>query len=357
MIVRDATSSGSGTGTTLTVSHTNTGSSLGLIVNVGLISTGDQVTGVTYNGVAMTLIDTIASSVNRSYLFYLPAPATGTHDIVVSLSGSIFALLNAVSYTGIQQGATPDATSKTTGESVTSLASTLTTIADNAIHVVGFVPDAANVTSITNGTILTGSAGESNPLVLTPAGSHTMTGNWAGANRISVVGASFAPNLGSPSASTSASASSSASKSLSPSASASPSPSLSPSSSASRSASASASRSASASVSPSASASPSGSPSASTSASVSPSASTSASASKSASASSSASLSFSASVSASLSSSVSASASASTSSSLSPSLSQSSSPSASISPSPAVYVNKYLLEGNIYTNRYTSTLS
>jgi len=166
------------------------------------------------------------------------------------------------------------------------------------------------------------------------------------------------------SASSSASVSASESKSLSPSASQSPSASESKSASKSESKSSSASESASESksLSPSASESksesaslsPSASVSASESKSLSPSASGSASESKSASASESKSQSPSASGSASQSPSASASRSASA--SLSPSASASASPSASVSPSPAEYTNKYSTVGNIYTDKYTSTL-
>jgi|SRR3990167_4027328 len=147
------------------------------------------------------------------------------------------------------------------------------------------------------------------------------------------------PSL-SPSSSVSASASASISASISPSASESKSASASASasSSASESKSASASASASESASLSGSQSESLSPSASTSPSESPSFSPSASESKS--------------VSASASPSLSPSGSLSPSASASPSLS----PSASASPSPAEYINKYSSVGNIYTDKYTSTL-
>lgn len=98
-----------------TWSHTCAGSNLILVVGANArgqkSNTNTTVTGVTYNGVALTKIrgDTSDSGDTfrgRSELWYLIAPATGTHSIVVTYTGSVEATgCGAVSFTGAMQSA------------------------------------------------------------------------------------------------------------------------------------------------------------------------------------------------------------------------------------------------------------
>lgn len=108
-IARDATSSGSVTGTSLTISHDVAGSNRMLFVMPledasGLTAT--RITGVTYNGVAMTKLTetyrTFSSGLVQT-LWGLVAPDTGTHDIVISLSASDTVSSQNASYTGCDQ--------------------------------------------------------------------------------------------------------------------------------------------------------------------------------------------------------------------------------------------------------------
>lgn len=102
--------------TSLTFSHTCTGSDLILIVGVGM--SGDaSPTGVTYNGVALTQVPSGSVVFNTGYiceLWYLVGPATGAHDVVISrtYSGRIYAC--SLSYTGVSSGA-PLGTAATAG--------------------------------------------------------------------------------------------------------------------------------------------------------------------------------------------------------------------------------------------------
>lgn len=197
-IVRDAVSSGSngGSGSTLTIAHTCTGSNLLLVTYVGCNTASDIITGVTYNGVAMTRAtgQFIGANSISSYLYYLINPATGTHNVVISNSSSVGVQGGNTSYTGVLQTGQPDATSTaSTATTATSIANAVTTVADNSIHMAGVYTSAAVPTSVTNGTFTAGSLlAESNPLAITPAGSQTMTFNGASQNW-AVVGASFSP--------------------------------------------------------------------------------------------------------------------------------------------------------------------
>lgn len=106
----DAASSGQTTNaTSITVAHTCSGSDRVLFVGVGW-STGPEamasVTGVTYNGVALTqiweIIDSPTDHANAGW--YLIAPATGTNNIVVTFASAMDEICaGGISFTGAHQ--------------------------------------------------------------------------------------------------------------------------------------------------------------------------------------------------------------------------------------------------------------
>lgn len=110
--------------TSLTFSHTCTGANRILFVYAGNQQGTPSITGVTYNGVAMTFIARTDSQSNeRTELWYLVAPATGANNVVISVSGSSKIAGGAISYTGAAQTGQPDSSnvspSPTSGTSVT----------------------------------------------------------------------------------------------------------------------------------------------------------------------------------------------------------------------------------------------
>lgn len=98
-----------GAATSLTFSHTCTGSNLILFVGA---QTGDnllldQVTGITYNSVAMTraCIQNAVPSNSAHYLYYLLNPSTGANNVVISVTGGSQTIRGmATSYTGVGGG-------------------------------------------------------------------------------------------------------------------------------------------------------------------------------------------------------------------------------------------------------------
>lgn len=111
-IAYDATASGSTVfGTSATWSHTCTGSDRVLYVAA---SAGVTITGITYNGVSLTIL---AGSGTGAVLARLVAPATGANNVVVSTGSSEEIAGVSASYTGVDQ-TTPDenTTSATTGD-------------------------------------------------------------------------------------------------------------------------------------------------------------------------------------------------------------------------------------------------
>lgn len=138
-----ATSTATGTGTTLTWSHTNsTATNQVLVVSIG--TNANDVTGVTYNGVAMTRA-TNANSVSEFpraiEQWYLVAPSTGAaYNIVVSSTSGSQKIAQAVSYSGIDQTTPINAT--TTAQGATNFSLSLTTTSHKTVLISSFVSEA-----------------------------------------------------------------------------------------------------------------------------------------------------------------------------------------------------------------------
>ena len=96
-----------GTSTGTTLAHTCSGSDRMLHVVVAFDSVGGGapvVSGITYDGVAMTLVDDVGGggAGRRLFLYQIAAPATGNNNIVVSWgSTSVQAWVASISTTGV----------------------------------------------------------------------------------------------------------------------------------------------------------------------------------------------------------------------------------------------------------------
>jgi hypothetical protein len=199
-IAYDASSGGTALpDTSVTWSHTCTGSDLILVVGISQAGNyEDKVTGVTYNGVAMTRLATdgyvfTSGAYNRAvYLYYLVGPATGAHNIVVSSSESLYFRCVAVSYTGIAQTGQPDGSDSGQVAEGTAITTGVTTTADNCWNVSAIMGYQCSGGTGTTERVETNnyiSMGDSNG-AKTPAGLYEMTWNsvtqWIGAIQISV---------------------------------------------------------------------------------------------------------------------------------------------------------------------------
>jgi hypothetical protein len=206
MIAFDAATSGTAAASTsLLITHTCTGTELILLVGVRVNGDPtDNITGVTYNGVAMTRITKTNFAASTSiYLYYLIAPDAGLHNVVISCSASRDLKGVAASYTGAKQSAQPDASSSAVVEpAATSISTNITTIV-NGSWGVSFVANdfgtdmvpGTNVGAERNND-LGGhlfSLGDSNADII-PPGSYTQT--WTFASRPAVmILASIAPSV------------------------------------------------------------------------------------------------------------------------------------------------------------------
>lgn len=155
----DATSSSLSTSWT----HTVTGSNTGLVCFIN--QQNSTAPTVTYNGSAMTQFGSAqqigAGAPNYYQLaFYLIGPATGSNTVSVS-GGGTFHQAVCESVTGISQTGQPDATAQASsgGSSVSSLSSSITTVANDSIVVAGFSNNAAAWATRTNFTARVSSFG------------------------------------------------------------------------------------------------------------------------------------------------------------------------------------------------------
>lgn len=114
-----AVTSGAITNTTQTTALTVSATANRLLL-VGVLgdAVASVVTGVTYNAVAMTLVDeqnSVPGSLYTQHLYRLIAPASGTNNIVVSASTSTHLETFAASYTGVNQTAQPEVAAEQSG--------------------------------------------------------------------------------------------------------------------------------------------------------------------------------------------------------------------------------------------------
>jgi hypothetical protein len=199
MIAFDATASTSVSANSATYAHTCSGSNRILFVGIGAeTGTGDSITGVTYAGVSMTQLDTLANtntSLNyRVYLYMLVDPASGANNVIVSADEVINIRTISVSYNGVLQTGQPDAKSEVTSNT-TDQSSTLTVVANNSwivscAHGFGVTPTAGSGLT-TRGNVLNFRMGDSNgPLA---AGSQTVHWTNGIAMDVAVETASFSP--------------------------------------------------------------------------------------------------------------------------------------------------------------------
>jgi hypothetical protein len=194
-----ATDGLSTTGTTLSWSHTCTGSNLCLIVaTVGDLTT-DKITGVTYNGVAMTKLASVQTPVDRWLtLWGLVNPASGAHTVTVTASSSTFMEGGSASYIGVGSIEGNIAQTNTATAGSASVTGTITTSAANCWTVAGFRND-DGAASAGAGTTLRGNFGDTALAIMDSnaalaAGSHTLTANEVNNPSWAVIIASLAPS-------------------------------------------------------------------------------------------------------------------------------------------------------------------
>ena len=118
-----------------TWSHTCSGTDRLLRVTTSHFDSSDTISSITYNGVALTAVPGGSTNNGQYYVtaYYLIAPDTGTHDIVVTVTGSVFDFgAGAISYTDAHQ-TTPLGTAVTATGTSTTPSVTVSSAADELV--------------------------------------------------------------------------------------------------------------------------------------------------------------------------------------------------------------------------------
>lgn len=115
-----------------------------LVVLVDGSDATDDLSGVTYAGAAMTLgwkFSGAPGVYDALYAFFLPAPAAGTHDVVITSGSSHRIRAVAADYTGVRATGQPDAISPgfISQPGLAVWTDTVTTVAPGAWAILGFL--------------------------------------------------------------------------------------------------------------------------------------------------------------------------------------------------------------------------
>lgn len=173
-------------------SHTCTGANRFLAVDIELLSVAQTVSGITYNGVALSLIGarTTVSSVGRVECWGLIAPATGSNTIAVTLTGAVASAGTAVSYANVNQTTATEAFNSAQATNVGAADATvaITTVTDNDwVHAACVSNDTSITAGQTSRNNVTDSAGtgadEDTNAAVSPAGVQTMSYTGIGAGQ------------------------------------------------------------------------------------------------------------------------------------------------------------------------------
>lgn len=140
-IAFDATSSAAFVNSTsVTWSHTCTGSDLILFAGPYQNNVTDTLTGVTYAAAAMTFVNVAVATVpaqGHQYIYYKAAPATGANNIVATSSLSTAMAGISSSYSGVHQSSPIDSNNSNFTSPTTSISTTVTVVATSWILVIG----------------------------------------------------------------------------------------------------------------------------------------------------------------------------------------------------------------------------
>lgn len=164
------------------------------------VSGSDKITGITYNGVALTQIGVSIQNTRYIGFYYLLNPASGSNT--VTLTGSSSAVIEAYSgsYTGVNQSGQPDAnTSNNNGQlpvtGGSSLTVTVTTVADNdwlIMNAFSFQDGISAGANTFNRSGVNNGIYDSNG-AKTPPGSFSLAVTTAGVTNVSEIMAAFSP--------------------------------------------------------------------------------------------------------------------------------------------------------------------
>lgn len=196
-------------GSSITISHTTSGSNRLMLVGVAFNNDNyETVTSVTYNGTALTKVGERANSDDAMvYIYSLVAPDTGTHDVVITFSAALAqeGIAGVTTFSGVDQDTPLGSFSSAEGDDTTTASLDITSAEGEFVYAViaaeydaltaGSGVDEQWNTSV-NGTSTNGAAGTTN------CGAATVTMSWdlvaeaTPSNHWAIGGVSIKPNTG-----------------------------------------------------------------------------------------------------------------------------------------------------------------
>ena len=133
VVTTSSSTSGATQVPTLTWSHVSSGIDRLLVVQVETEAAA-TISGITYNGVALTRGVFITNGTLRNEQWYLVAPTVGTYNIIVSVTPNAYITAGAETYNSVDQASPIGNTQTSTGSSL-SPSLVLTTASDNSLVV------------------------------------------------------------------------------------------------------------------------------------------------------------------------------------------------------------------------------
>jgi len=184
----------------LTQSHTATGSNLVAFIDV-LVQSGDNLTSITYSGLTPTLVDKkqVPTAGFYIYSYLVSGVPAGPSNVIVTTSGSTVIAIATTTYSGSYQSATPDNHASGSNNS-SSVTQAVVTVADKCwLHMAVGIDTSANPSAGANTVVIsTSTVGAVGMIVThtgaleTPAGSYSQTLGTGGSHAAWVL-TSFAP--------------------------------------------------------------------------------------------------------------------------------------------------------------------
>jgi hypothetical protein len=196
-------------GSSITISHTTSGSNRLMLVGVAFNNDNyETVTSVTYNGTALTKVGERANSDDAMvYIYSLVAPDTGTHNVVVTFSAALAqeGIAGVTTFTGVDQTTPLGSFSSAEGDDTTTASLDITSAEGEFVYAViaaeydaltaGSGVDEQWNTSV-NGTSTNGAAGTTNCGAATVAMSWDLVAEASPSNHWAIGGVSIKPNTG-----------------------------------------------------------------------------------------------------------------------------------------------------------------
>jgi len=133
VVATSSATSGASQVPTLTWSHVSSGINRLLLVQVET-EAGATISGITYNGVALTQSVANTNGTLRNEQWYLVAPPVGTYSIIVTVTPNSYVTCGAETFNTVDQGSPIGATQSSTGSSLSPSLAIVTT-SDNSLVV------------------------------------------------------------------------------------------------------------------------------------------------------------------------------------------------------------------------------